>query len=67
MTPEDRRWVLENTVPEELERVELLEFTLSGARAMMLRVYTRDFIQRQIATSTPLRSPFWHEYTGVCG
>ena len=63
----ERRWVLENTTPEELERVEVLEFALAGARAMMLRVYTREFFQQLVATNTPLRRPFWHEYTEVCG
>ena len=52
----ERTHVLETTLPQELERLEFLEFP--GQRgALMLRVYTRRFIQRLMATGQDLRRP----------
>jgi hypothetical protein len=59
------RWLLENTIPEELERVELLEFPGPG-RLFMLRVYTRAFFEELVVTNQPLKQPLLIEFTGFC-
>ena len=64
-TPEERRFVLETAIPEELERIEFLEFP-GPERALMLRVYTRAFFQEMIATNRQLRTPIMHTHTRVC-
>ncbi len=50
------RWrinsVIRNTIPEELERIELLEFPGPG-RSFQLRIYTRAFFQELIAGRNP--------------
>jgi len=43
-------------LPEELERIEVLE------RGRMLRVYTRDFIQRMLGGGMKLRRPVFIEF-----
>jgi hypothetical protein len=48
----DRDWVIRNTIPEDLERIELLEVPGPG-RSFALRVYTRQYFQVLIAGTTP--------------
>jgi hypothetical protein len=48
-----RREVLQNTVPEELERIELLEFP-GPRRSFQLRIYTRVFFEELVARNQPL-------------
>lgn len=50
-------FVLRHTIPEELERVEVLEFHLGGDRQLMVRAYTRSFFQELIARNQRLRPP----------
>ena len=50
-----RRLVLQNTIPEELERIELLEFPGPG-RTFQLRIYTRAFFQELVAGTQPVRT-----------
>lgn len=47
----DREWVIRNTIPEDLERIELLEVPGPG-RSFALRVYTRRYFQILIAGTT---------------
>ena len=61
----DRGWLLNNTIPEELERVEVLEFP-GPARLFMLRVYSRVFFQHLVNSNQSLRTPVLHEFTGSC-
>jgi hypothetical protein len=66
-TASQRRSVLLNMFPHEIERLELLEFRIEGgSRAFMLRVYTRAFFQRLIAENRPLRPASIHAFTEVC-
>jgi len=58
-----RRWVLENMIPEELERIELLEFP-GPARSFQLRIYTRGFFQELVSRNPPLRKAV--RAGGVC-
>jgi hypothetical protein len=51
---------LQTTLPEELERVELL---FSGD---MLRIYTREFMQYMFDTELELRAPVWVPGAGIC-
>ena len=48
-----RRWLLQNMIPEELERIELLEFP-GPARSFQLRTYTRGFFQELVSRNPPL-------------
>ena len=48
-----RQWVLQNMIPEELERIELLEFP-GPARSFQLRIYTRGFFQELVTRNPPL-------------
>ena len=50
-----RVFVLRNTLPENLERAELLEFFVEGARRLMLRAYTKTYFQGLIARNQPLQ------------
>jgi hypothetical protein len=52
--------------PQEIERVELLEFHVGPGRTFMLRVYTRLFFQELIARNQPLQRATVDPYTGVC-
>ncbi len=54
---EERVFLLQNTLVNELERVELLEFPSGPGRLLMARVYTRLYFQRKMGSSTPLRTP----------
>ncbi len=65
-TDQERRAVLLNMFPHEIERMELLEFTIGGARTFMLRIYTRAFFQELIARNRPLRRAEIHEATETC-
>ena len=58
-----RRWVLQNMIPEELERIELLEFP-GPARSFQLRIYTRGFFQELVSRNPPLRKAV--RAGGVC-
>lgn len=61
----ERTHVLQTTLPQQLERIELLEFP--GQRgALMLRVYTRRFFQELIATNRSLRTPVMVNFTRTC-
>jgi hypothetical protein len=62
----ERRAVLLNTFPHEIERMELLEFYVGGTRTFMLRIYTRAFFQELIARNQPLRTAAIHEATNIC-
>ncbi len=64
-TRDERIWALEHTLPEELERVEILEFP-GPARRFMLRVYSRAFFQELITRSPSLRNPIMQPFTGSC-
>ena len=48
----EREWVIRNTIPEDLERIELLDIPGPG-RSFALRVYTRRYFQVLIAETTP--------------
>lgn len=52
----ERISVMEGTVANDLERIELLEFPGEG-RLIMARVYTRRFFQRRVGTSDKLDRP----------
>jgi hypothetical protein len=66
-TDHERRSVLLNMFPQEIERMELLEFAIEGGRrAFMLRIYTRSFFQQMIARDLPLRRPAIHAFTRIC-
>jgi hypothetical protein len=65
-TDYERRAVLLNMFPQEIERMELLEFTYMGGRVLMLRIYTRTFFQELIARNMPLRTAAIHGFTGIC-
>jgi hypothetical protein len=47
----EREWVIRNTIPEDLERIEILEVPGPG-RSFALRVYTRRYFQVLIAETT---------------
>jgi len=47
---------LAHLVPEEIERVELLDFQGPG-RPVMLQIFTRSFIMEMATRDLPLRSP----------
>jgi hypothetical protein len=49
------RFVLENTLPENMERLELLQFQIERRQLLMLRVYTRRFFVDMMARNQPLR------------
>jgi hypothetical protein len=65
-TEHERRAVLLNMFPHEIERMELLEFYVGGTRTFMLRIYTRAFFQELIARNQPLRTAAIHEATNIC-
>jgi hypothetical protein len=48
---------LAQTVPEEIERVELSEFPGAEGRPLILHIYTRSFIMAMTTQSIPLRTP----------
>jgi len=52
--------LLQTTLPEELERVELL------FRGEMLRIYTREFMQYMFDRELQLRAPVWVPEAGIC-
>ncbi len=53
--PTDWRWgtVIRNTIPEELERLELLAVPAPG-RSFQLRIYTRAYFQELVTRNQPL-------------
>ena len=63
--PTDWRWgtVIRNTIPEELERIELLEFPAPG-RTFQLRIYTRAYFQELVTRNQPLQKAVL--VRGVC-
>jgi hypothetical protein len=65
-TEHERRAVLLDMFPQEIERMELLEFTVGGGRTFMLRIYTRAFFQELIARNQPLRTASIHDATEMC-
>jgi hypothetical protein len=65
-TEHERRAVLLNMFPQEIERMELLEFDLGAGRTYMLRIYTRAFFQELVARNLPLRTASIHEFTNTC-
>jgi len=65
-TDHERRAVLLNMFPHEIERMELLEFTIGGARTFMLRIYTRAYFQELIARNLPLRPAAIYAATEIC-
>jgi len=52
-----RRTYLSTTFPDEVERIEFLEFNLGGGRPLMLRIYTRSFMAELLTREEPLPSP----------
>ncbi len=52
-----RNAVLGHTLPEEIERVEVLVFDSAVGRPIMLRVYTRTFLMAMTTQEIPLRQP----------
>ena len=52
--------LLQTTLPEELERVELL---FDGE---MLRIYTREFMQYMFDRDLRLRAPVWVPEADIC-
>lgn len=63
MRAELRRSYLLTTYPDEVERIEFLEFPGRG-RPLQLRIYTRSFMQELVATNRPLVEPLM--FRGVC-
>jgi hypothetical protein len=61
----ERTMVLQGTLVQELERIELLEFPGQHG-ALMLRVYTRRFFQELVATNRELRTPLMDSVTRTC-
>ena len=64
-TREEIVHMLEYMIPEELERVEILEFPRMGPPTM-LRIYTRPFFMRLIGSNEPLQEPMMHPKTDLC-
>ena len=52
---------LHTTLPEELERIEFLDF---GPQGLMLRIYTREFMQEMFDLNLELRTPVM--VGGIC-
>ena len=53
-----RRSYLLGTYPDEVERLEFLEFTTpGGGRVLQLRVYTKDYMARLVGSDRPLPPP----------
>ena len=52
-----RRSYLLTTYPDEVERLEFLEFETPGGRALQLRVYTKDYMARLIGSDRRLPPP----------
>jgi hypothetical protein len=68
---DDHRWhVMQNLFPQEIERMELLEFAMlsrdASGRVFMLRIYTRIFFQELIAENRPLRPAMILAFTDTC-
>lgn len=49
-------------LPEELERIEFLAFG-PRSEAIMVRIYTRDFIQEMTSRQIPLRTPVYFGFS----
>ena len=57
MGKEVRDAILTHTLPEEIERVELLTFDNLLGRPVMMQMYTRSFIAAMTTQDVPLRTP----------
>ncbi len=53
---QERTMVLQGTMANELQRIEVLEFP-GPSRRIMVRVYTRGFFQRLVGSHRPLATP----------
>jgi len=62
---EIRDAVLSHTLPEEIERVELLQFDNLEGRPLMLQIYTRSFVMAMATRGLSLRTPTITPF-GVC-
>jgi hypothetical protein len=56
---------LGHLLPEEIERVELLEFPEVQGRPLMLQIYTRSFVMEMSTRDLQLRSPMITPF-GIC-
>lgn len=61
----ERTHVLQTMLPQEVERIEVIEFP-DQAGVLMMRVYTRRFFQQLVATNRPLRTPNYVGITRTC-
>lgn len=61
----ERTAVLQGTLVQELERIELLEFPGQNG-ALMFCVYRRRFFQELVATNRELRTPLLITFTRTC-
>jgi hypothetical protein len=52
-----RRSYLSTIFPDEVERVEFLEFSSGSGRPLMLRIYTRQFMAELLTRERPLPAP----------
>lgn len=60
-----RTLVLQTMLPQEIERVEVIEFP-DQQGVLMMRVYTRRFFQRVVATDREWRTPSFVGSTRTC-
>jgi len=51
------RAILGQLLPEEIERLELLQFASPEGRPLMLQIYTRSFIMAMATQNVSLRTP----------
>ncbi|MDH3206620.1 MAG: carboxypeptidase-like regulatory domain-containing protein [Gemmatimonadota bacterium] len=57
LAPEMARVILEHLLPEEIERLEMLQFDSAAGRPLMLQIYTRSFIMAMATQNVSLRTP----------
>ena len=51
------RMMLDTTLPEELERIELMSWEPTARPPLLLRIYTREFMQKMFDLELELRTP----------